>query len=139
MGDHCEEFLSKLKEFSSLIRFASYRCQIPGVLDSDDLYQEGLMILDRMFHEDYPYLLDTDIDFRKMFKTELWHGLFKIIKRHKAQQRDFKKVVPQDYSELEKRSQLNGETPSLEDIPCFESFTGKFDPEETYILSMRRK
>lgn len=90
------EFQQKLKEFNKLIRFASYRYRIPGVLDSEDLYQEGLLILSTMFTK---YDFDSSsLDFRKMFKTELWHGLNKIMQKQKQKKRDYRKKANYDYS-----------------------------------------
>lgn len=96
MGATPEEFLRKLQDFDRLIRFAARRYKIPGVLDADDLYQEGLIILNMMFSK-YDFSPDSD-DFRKLFKTELWHGLYKVLQRHKQSKRDFRKLVNQDYS-----------------------------------------
>lgn len=127
--DYCDEFMDKLKEFDSLIRYAAHRCRIPGVLDPEDLYQEGLLILDRMFHDDYEYYLETDVDFRKMFKTELWHGLIKIINKHKAKRRDFKKVLNEDYIDIERKVQMREEG-----APAVEAFQGNYDPEQAFFV-----
>lgn len=104
MGAYNSTFLRKLREFDTLIKFASRRYRIPGVLDPEDLYQEGLMILDSVFRdiEIGKYSFDPDSpDFRKVFKTELWHGLWKVLQHHKAQKRDFKRTLPGDISETE--------------------------------------
>ncbi len=112
MGNHTAVFTRKLKEYESLIRYASRRYQIRGVLDPDDLYQEGLLILDKMLRpgvHDYEHEFDPDsVDFRKMFKTELWHGLWKVLQKCKAQKRDWKKIVHKDYSQLEKNASRSG-------------------------------
>ena len=37
-------FLTQLKEYETLIKFASWRYHIPGRLDPEDLYQEGISV-----------------------------------------------------------------------------------------------
>lgn len=95
-------FIRKLQEWEGLIKFASRRYSVPGVLDPEDLYQESLIILDNMFRK-YDFEPDSD-DFRKMFKTELWHGLWHVLQRTKASKRDWKRLVPKDYSDMENES-----------------------------------
>lgn len=115
-GDRDEVFLQKLREFEGLIRYASRRYHIPGVLDPDDLYQEGLLILDKMLCDDYAYVLDPDsIDFKKMFKTELWHGLWKVLQKCKTQKRDWKKLIGKDFSQLERSASSSKRGARLED------------------------
>jgi len=55
-----------------------------------------------MFVE-YDFDPESD-DFRKMFKTELWHGLWKVLQKFKTQKRDWKRLVQKDYSDLESRA-----------------------------------
>lgn len=77
-------FSKKLKEFDKLIRYASWRLKRDGVIEAQDLYQEGLLLLNKMFSTRF----DPDsVDFRKMFKTELWHGLKHIVHDRKATKR----------------------------------------------------
>ncbi len=83
-----DSFESKLKEFENLIWYVARRYHIAGVLDVEDLFQEGLLILDSMFDK---YSCHPDsVDFRKLFKTELWHGLSKALRKHKTQKRDYR-------------------------------------------------
>lgn len=84
-------FLAQRKKYESLMQYAAFRCAIPGVLDQEDLYQEALIILDKMFRK-YDFAPDTD-DFRKLFKTELWHGLCKVVAKYNTQARDHKMSV----------------------------------------------
>lgn len=99
MGDHTKQFNEKVQEYNRLIWYAARRYRIQGVLDPEDLYQEGLIILDKMFRE-YDFHPDSP-DFRKMFKTELWHGLHHVLQRHKAEKRDHRNtVLGEDVSEL---------------------------------------
>ncbi len=93
-------FLRKLKEYEGLIRYASQRYRVPGVLEAEDLFQEGLCILNEMFGK-YSFEPDS-VDFRKMFKTELWHGLWKVLQKHKTQKRDWKRKLNADFSDLER-------------------------------------
>jgi len=99
VSSYSEEYLRKLREFDRLIRYAAFRYRIPGVLDSEDLYQEGLIILDKMFRK-YNFHPDSD-DFRKMFKTELWHGLWHVLQKYKQSKRDWRRVLNKDLSTLE--------------------------------------
>lgn len=95
-------FSEKLQEFEGLIRFASTRYRIDGVLSPDDLYQEGLMILDKMVRGDYRHDLDPhSTDFRKLFKVELWHGLNKVLQKYKTQKRNYKCLINGDISQIE--------------------------------------
>ena len=90
-------FVQKLKEHESLIRYAAKRYRIQGVVEPEDLYQEGLMILHQMIDK-YDFDPYSD-DFRKMFKTELWHGLWKMLRHSKATKRDHRATVVHDFQE----------------------------------------
>jgi len=127
--DYSAAFTRKLSEYENLIRYASRRYRIRGVLEPEDLYQEGLMILDSMFHK---YDFDPDsVDFRKMFKTELWHGLWHVLKLHKTQKRHHTKLHPDDYADLEKKAAHSG----MSNLPGDPSvFCASSDPEESYSL-----
>lgn len=125
MEDYTELFLRKVEEWEGLIRFASHRYRIPGVLEPDDLYQEGLMILDDMFRK-YDFEPDSD-DFRKMFKTELWHGLWHVLQKYKTIKRDWRKVTPKDFADIE-RDLASGEADGLP----LDRVTCTFTPEEAY-------
>lgn len=116
-GNRDEVFLQKLQEFESLIRYASNRYHIPGVLDPEDLYQEGLLILDKVVTDELANewvlasrrsgarihvdkLADRTADFRKMFKTELWHGLWHVLQKFKTKKRDWRKLEQNDFSDI---------------------------------------
>lgn len=99
MKDNAAVYQQKLKEYESLMRYAARRYRIQGVLDPDDLYQEACVILYRMFLK---YDFDENsVDFRKMFKTELWHGLSKVLHRFKTKKRDHTKPVRGNAETLE--------------------------------------
>jgi hypothetical protein len=66
-------FETKLKQYENLIHGAAWRYAIPGILDQDDLYQEGCMILLKMLT--HSSLNKDSVDFSKMFYTELAHGM----------------------------------------------------------------
>ncbi|MCG8433048.1 MAG: hypothetical protein MJA83_03325 [Gammaproteobacteria bacterium] len=80
-----------------------------------------------MFHDDYPYpwVREADTEFNKMFKTELWHGLSKIIQLHKTQKRDYKRVMSEDFSELES---------TRPEFSLLSSFEGTSNPERDCLL-----
>lgn len=89
MSSH-KEFLKKKDHFERLIQFCAKRLHIPGVLDQEDLYQEGLLILNAMFVK-YDVSPDSE-DFNKLFKTELWHRLTNITLFYKRSKRDYRKI-----------------------------------------------
>lgn len=86
----------KIQEFNGVMLAASSRYEIPGVLDAEDLYQEALHILDMMFVS-YDFSPDSD-DFRKMFKTHLWHELSTLCQRENYQKRDWKSKISEQTS-----------------------------------------
>lgn len=100
----------KLQEYKPLIKYAARRYSIPGVAgaEADDLYQEGCLILDWMVRHSQ-FEVDSH-DFRKMFKTKLWHGLADTLKSHKRKKNDYRKVV---YYE-QRREDLDGEAQAKE-------------------------
>lgn len=128
--NHTEIFTEKRKEFSGLIRYAAKRYQIPGLLDKEDLQQEALIILDEFVKSDR-FHPDTD-DFRKMFKTTLWHGLSNVLRAHKTQKRDYRKKLHQDFSELEQRmSDFEGTNLRIAlDLGFGEALSIQANPEE---------
>lgn len=134
-------FDRKLQKYDRLIRYASYRYALPGVLEHEDLYQEGLIILATFIKSDR---FDPDsIDFEKMFKTELWHGLSHHLHKFKTAKRDFKKIIPHDYSDLERyacrrpslqRSKMLGLGSYAQNKISIESFYCHADPQEAIEL-----
>ncbi len=71
MNDCSTLFKTALLEYEGLIWSAARRYHIPGLLDPEDLYQEGCIILAEMLR-DGTFEAES-IDFQKMFKTKLWH------------------------------------------------------------------
>lgn len=92
------EMPRKAREFHSLLRGAAHYYAVPGVLDPDDLYQQGLVLLDRMFTQRDLY--PDSPDFRKLFKTELWHGLSNQCGKERAQCRDWRRRISETQGEL---------------------------------------
>lgn len=91
LGSKSDVFMSKLREYDRLIRFASRRLTIQGVVDPDDLYQEGIHILDKFVSE--TQFDANSVDFRKLFKCHLWHGLINKMNYAKAKKRDHTKTA----------------------------------------------
>lgn len=121
LGHAGDVFLRKLKEFEGLLRFAAQRYSINGVVEPDDLYQEGCVLLDTMIRNGV-FEPDSE-DFRKMFKTRLWHELWRFPRAAKSQKRDYRKNLSFDVS------------PTLQDlmteqVDCTQSDPGTFDPEK---------
>lgn len=128
-GDYTSTFLKKLREYERLMKFASYRYSVPG-LDPDDMYQEALLILDKMLRK---YDFDPDSsDFRKMFKTELWHGLWNVMHRYKVSKRSWKKVVHFDYHDLDTKGPLDSRV-------SIEAVSSNSTPETHVIASQANK
>lgn len=126
-------FLDKLQEYEGLIRFASKRYQIPGILDCEDLYQEGCMILNKMLQDDYAYPLDPySRDFRKMFKTELWHRLGHCTHKQKARKRDYRKVAFKDFGDIDPTPVNDSSARDTFTNEELDSFSSGLSPEELY-------
>jgi len=85
------EFAAILQEYIGLIKYAAKRYSVPGLLDKEDLVQEGMLILDQLLEDNE--FDPTTPDFRRMFKTLLWHGLASKVSAFRAQKRDFRKLV----------------------------------------------
>lgn len=86
-----EYLIKKLKTFEKLIWFAAKRFSIPGVLQPDDLYQEGLIALEETLAEslDHP----DSAEFSRTFKSRLFHKILHILRRHKTASRDWRLEV----------------------------------------------
>lgn len=127
-------FLKKVKEYDSLIRYAAKRYKISGVVDPDDLYQEGLFILDECVRKS-SFEPDSS-DFRKMFKTKLWHGLGKAIHKRKAKKRTWKKILNEDFSQLERLVSRSHDYSSSSELGASveDFYSAKLNPEQSLEL-----
>ncbi len=115
-------FDDKLSKFKRLMRFAAWKYSIPGVLEQVDLYQEALVILNSVFRK---YSTKDDSEFRKLFKTELWHGLSNVTRSYKCLKRDYRVSVPLENGGTEDGDQW-GDQPA-----CFQ--TAQVSPETELI------
>ncbi len=87
-----EFFEKKVIEYEPLLWYAARRFEIPGILPREDLYQEGLIVLDELLTETIVNHPDSG-DFTRSFKTRLFHRMSEKLKPHKTQKRDWKKEL----------------------------------------------
>lgn len=86
------DFIRKLKTLESTIWAYARHYEIHGVLEEEDLYQEGLIELDHMVNlEQYRDLPDKT--FSSYFKTRLSNKYIKRIKHHTRAKRNWKNTV----------------------------------------------
>lgn len=87
-----ESFLRKVGEYEPLLHYAAKRFEIPGVLNWEDLYQEGMIALEETF--DYHWTRDPDSEeFTKAFKSRLFHRMHEVLRKYKTQSRDWRKEL----------------------------------------------
>jgi len=91
MARNEQQFNKQAKKYNRKLRRIAENLKIPGVLDPDDLFQEGLIILDRVLNE---YNFDPEsTDFEKYFKTAAYHRMITLQRYHQAKMRNWKKTV----------------------------------------------
>lgn len=115
-------FAARKAEYEGLLKYAAQRYSVPGVLDFDDVYQLSQTILLNFVTEQPPEILNSPEDFRKLFKTALFHDLINEVNKTKAQCRDWRRQVSST------GSTSDGEEFSLLDLLP----SGDADPEACY-------
>lgn len=82
-----------LNQVERLVRYAANQYAIPGVLASEDLYQEGMLVLLEVLNElNEAEKSDEELVVRKL-KAHLWYAMKYIPRHYRAKKRDVRSTV----------------------------------------------
>jgi hypothetical protein len=117
------DFETAFKKYDRLIKAAAYRYTMRGnvMLEFDDMYQTGLKELHRAILK---YGDKDELEFGKLFKTLLWHGMFTKVSKWKLSASKYAQTIEltESISTADSLDPLYDESKLIEIVNHVESF-----------------